>query len=186
MTHTSRRVPRAQLIGRAARRSRFGIATLLALGLLLTATACGMHVQTNHPYTPADGISLDVGTVHIRNLTIVSRAAGEGYLAGSMVSAESDALLAVSGKPIKTDGSDGAEFTADLPDPVSLGNGTLVVLTARPLITLKSADVRPGLTASLTLQFSNAGQVTVNTTVVDGLSPQYATISPTPSAAPSS
>ncbi len=186
MTHISRRVPRAQLIGRAVRGSRLTVATMLALGLVLTATACGMHVQTNNPYTPADGISIDVGTVHVRNLTIVSRAAGDGYLAGSMVSTEPEALLAVSGKPIKTDGSDGAAFTATLPDPVALGNGTLVVLTARPLITVKSADLKPGLTASVTLQFSNAGVVSINTTVVDGLSPQYSTISPTPSAAPSS
>jgi len=164
------------------RRARLGLATLMSLGLLLIASACGMDVQTNNPYTPADGVNLDVGTVHVRNLTVVSRAKGEGYLAGSMVSAEPEALLAVSGQPIKVDGSPGAEFTGTLPSPVALGNGTLVVLTSRPLITLKSADLMPGGTTTLTLQFSKAGEVTISTTVVDGMSAQYETISPTPSA----
>lgn len=166
----------------APRRTRLGLATVMATAMLVLGTACGMNVQTNNPYTPADGVNLDVGTVRVRNLTIVSRAKGEGYLAGSMVSSDPEALLAVSGKPIKSDGSPGAAFTGTMSAPVALGNGTLVVLTSRPLITFKSADLMPGGTTTITLQFSNAGEVTISTTVVDGTSPQYETISPTPSA----
>ena len=185
MTITSRPVPLAQLMGRATRLSRLGLATLLSLGLLLTASACGLNVQTNKPYTPADGVNLDVGSVRVRNLTIVSRTPGEGFLSASMVSSEPDALIAVSGVPIKSNDSSGAPFTGNMPNPIALGPGKLVVLTNGPLITFKSADIAPGLTASVTLKFSKAGEGTAITTIVSGTLPQYATISPTPSAASS-
>lgn len=154
---------------------------LLALGLLLSTSACGMQVQTNKPYTPAEGVNLDVGSVHVRNLMILSRADGAGFLSASLTSSDVDALTLVSGTPIKVDGSDGAAFTATLPDPVALGNGVLVVLTNRPFITITSADLKPGLTAKLVLQFSNAGEADVTVPVVDAAQPDYATLTPSPS-----
>jgi hypothetical protein len=183
----SRRIPRVPSLRHAhAHLSRVAAALLLLLGVVLSASACGMNVQTNNPYTPADGVNLDIGTVHVRNLMILSRTTGEGFLSASMVSADRDALVGVTGNPIKSDGADGAAFTATLPDPVALGNGTLIVLTNREFITLKSADLMPGLSAKLTLNFSQAGQVSIQVPIVDAQNPAYATITPTPSAAASS
>lgn len=173
-------------VGTASVRPRHGWAALLAiLGLLLTTAACGMDVQTNKPYTPSEGVNAEVTTgsyqdaVHVRNLLIISSAKGTGILSGAMVCNTSDALTGVSGKAIKTDGSDGAPITASSTS-VALGNGTLKVLTAGPLITVTSADLAPGLDAIVTLQFKNAGQSTLRVPVVDGTQPQYKSISPSP------
>lgn len=166
---------------------RVGAALLLVLGLLLASTGCGMHVQTNEPYTPADGINIDVGgpgtasVVHVRNLMIISRKPGSGVLSGSLVGDSRDSLTEVSGIALKMDGSDGAPFTATITDTVSLGNGALVVLTDRAPIPVTSADLAPGLTARVTLRFENAGETTLRIPVVDGNEPQYRSISPAPS-----
>jgi hypothetical protein len=52
---------------------------------------------------------------------------------------------------------------------------------------LKSADIVPGLDATVTLQFKNAGQSTLRVPIADGNQPQYRSItpSPSPSATPS-
>lgn len=166
------------------RTSRWAVALLLSLGLVVTASACGMNVQTMNPYTPAEGVNFDVGSIHVRNVMILSRVPGEGYLSASMVSAAPDALLSATGVTIKADGSEGTPLTIALPDPVAVGNNKMIVLTDRPLITVKSADLQQGLVAKLVFQFSKAGQVTTTAPVVDANQPAYATV--TPSATPSS
>jgi hypothetical protein len=160
---------------------------LLAIGLLLVSGACGQDVQTNRPYTPAEGVNIDVGdpanpdkVVHVRNLLIISWAPGEGVVSASIVTEDRDALTAVSGAPIKVDGTDGAPFTATIPNTVSLANGLQVVLTDQEPITVKSPDLMAGLDADVTLAFQNAGEVTVRVPIVDGNEAQYATLQPTP------
>ena len=185
MTNNVRRAPLVQSIGSASSRVvRLGAALLLTIGLLLSASACGMNVQTLNPYTPAEGVNFDVGSVHVRNVMILSRTPAEGYLSASMVSDDPDALLGVSGVVMKADGSEGSPLAVTLPNPVALGNNSMVVLTDRPLITVKSADLQSGLVVKLVFQFSKAGEVTTNAPVVDADQPAYATI--TPSATPSS
>lgn len=159
-----------------------GVAVVVLTGVLLAA--CGMRVQTNLPYTPADGVNFDVGQVKVRNLMILSRAPGEGYLSATLVASEADALVGVSGTAITVDGSDGTPITATLPAPIALEPGRAVVLTDQTLIVLRSADLKAGLTASLTLQFRTAGETTVRVPVVDGNQPDYATITPTPTPMP--
>lgn len=189
----------AQAADRRTRRA--GAALVLVLGLLLGSTACGMDVQTMQPYTPGEGVNVDVGAgeeggnnedgvVLVRNLLIISHGPGEGILSGSMVIDGNDALTGVSGTAIKTDGSPGAPLTATFPGTVTLPGNVLVVLTNGPLITVSSPDLAAGLEASVTLQFEKAGQATVRVPVVDGAAPQYRTITaspvPSPSASPSS
>jgi hypothetical protein len=53
-----------------------------------------------------------------------------------------------------------------------------VVLTDGPLITVKSADLEPGLTAEVTLEFTTAGSATFRVPVVDASAAQYSTITP--------
>lgn len=166
---------------------RGGASLLLVIGLLLVAGACGQDVQTNRPYTPADGVNLDVGdptmpnkVVHVRNLAIISHAPGEGILSGSIVTADRDALTAVSGAPLKADGTEGAPFTVTVPNTVSVANGALIVLTNQAPITLKSPDLAPGLDAIVTLAFQNAGEVTQRVPVLDGNTGPYVSLKPTP------
>jgi hypothetical protein len=155
--------------------------------VLAVAAACGMDAQTLRPYTPGEGVNVDVGNpsdakavVHVRNLLIVSKAAGEGIVSASLVTSGRDQLTGISGVPIKADGTEGAPFTATIPSTVSLANQLLVVLTDGTPITVKSPDIAPGLSATLTLTFQSAGQVTVKVPVADGNEPQYATITPAP------
>ena len=59
------------------------------------------------------------------------------------------------------------------------------MLTDRPLITVSQPG--PGARggrSTLTLQFKNAGEVTLLIPVVDGNEPHYATISPSPAPIP--
>jgi hypothetical protein len=166
---------------------RGGVSLLLVIGLLLVAGACGRDVQTDQPYTPAEGINIDVGdpanpneVVHVRNLLIISHAPGEGIVSGSIVTGGRDALTSVSGIPIKVDGTEGAPFTATIPNTVSIANGAQVVLTDQTPITVKSPDLMAGLDATMTLAFQNAGEVTLKVPIVDGNEPQYVTLKPTP------
>ncbi len=176
--------------GSRGQRLRTGGSLLLVLGLLFLVGACGRNVQTNQPYTPGAGINVDVGNpaqpskvVHVRNLMIISWAPGEGVISGSIVTADRDSLTAVTGIPIKADGSEGAPFTGTIPSTVSLANGVLVVLTAQPPISVKSPDIVPGLDAVLTLQFENAGEVTTRAPIVEGSDAEYVSLKP--SATPS-
>jgi hypothetical protein len=165
-----------------SRATRLAAVMLVTLSVAIT-TACGMSVQTSQPYTPAEGINVDVGGyagVKVRNLLVLSRTDGEGYLSGTLVSQQRNSLTAVTGKAIKADGTEGAPITATIPQQISLGNGLVVVLTNQQLIVLKSPDLKAGLTAQLTLEFSEAGQTTVIVPVVDAKQPPYSTISPAP------
>jgi hypothetical protein len=161
---------------------------LLVIGLLLVSAACGQDVQTNQPYTPAEGVNIDVGdpanpdkVVHVRNLLLISWAPGEAVLSGSVVTDDRDALTAVSGTPTKVDATEGAPFTATIPNTVSLANGHQVVLTDQEPITVKSPDLMAGLDAAVTLAFQNAGEVTLRVPVVDGNEAPYMSLKPTPS-----
>ena len=177
MTQTSR-----------ARAPRTLVATLLGTALLLLLSACGMDAQTAQPYTPAEGVNANVGpageAVQVRNLMILSREDGTGYLSASIVAQERDAMTAVAGKPFTPDGTAGTPFTVTLPDPVGLSPDVLVVLTDRPLIELKSPELIVGADAEVTLTFSTAGDLTIRVPIVDADQPDYKTITPSP--APSS
>ena len=163
-------------------------ALLLTMGLLLGTAACGNNAQTLQPYTPAEGVNLDVGNpadqrsvVHVRNLLIISKSRGQGVLSATLVTYGRDELTGVTGSAIKVGGTVGAPFTATLTSPVSFANGTPIVLTDGSPIVLRSADLAAGLTANVTLQFQTAGEATAIIPVVDGNEPQYATIKPAPS-----
>jgi hypothetical protein len=165
------------------------VAVLFTMGLVLVAGACGYGAQTLRPYTPAEGVNLDVGNradpksvVHVRNLLIVSKTPGQGVLSATIVTDGRDELTAVSGNAIKGDGSEGGSFTATLPNTLSFANGAAIVLTDGSPIVLSSADLAPGLTANLKLQFRNAGEATAVVPVADGNEPQYASITPAPAA----
>jgi hypothetical protein len=78
------------------------------------------------------------------------------------------------------DATEGAPFTATIPNTVSLANGLQVVLTDQAPVTVKSPDLMAGLDAIVTLAFQNAGEATLRVPVVDGNEAQYATLKPTP------
>lgn len=170
--------------GRSGRRvARAAAVVVLALGPVALTAGCGFDAQTNQPYTPADGTNLDVGTdgaLKVRNLVVVSRAKGEGFISASLIGNAEDQMTGVSVAPTKVDGTQGSAVTASPAQPLQLGGGSLVVLTNLPLLTVQSPDLVAGLSATVTLQFTKAGPVTLNAPVVDGTQGQWATISPSP------
>lgn len=176
------RARRAGDRSRAPRGVRGLAAVLLAAGLLLATAACGTDAQTLRPYTPAEGVNVDVGqgdtlrVVHVRNLLIISSAPGTGVLSASIVTDGRDELTAVTGNAIKSDGSPGGTLTVKLSDSVTFANGAQIVLTDRAPIAVVGQDLAPGLTANLTLTFANAGAVTVIAPVADGAEAQYKSI----------
>ena len=173
------------------------VAVALSAGLLLLVSACGFDAQTLVPYTPGNGVNVNVGdgpndqpiasTVQVRGLMVVSDQAGEGYLGASLYTEASDTLTAVTGYAIKMDGSQGSAITAVISSPIAISTSQLVVLADQPRITMTSADLAPGLSANLTLTFASAGSRQVLVPVVDGtIAPYNQVASPTPSASPSS
>ena len=169
--------------GTRTRATRGLAAMLVAIGLMGGSAACGFDIQTNRPYTPAQGINDNVGDppVQVRNLMVLSRENGVGYLSATITAAERDALVSVAGKPFKADSADGAPFTVGLRNPIGLAPDANVILTKGPLIELKSADLVVGLEAEVTLTFSTAGELKRRVVIVDADEQPYATISPTPS-----
>jgi hypothetical protein len=157
------------------------VAALLMVLAASVATACGFEQQTLRPYTPAEGVNFDVGGdrgVKVRNLMILSRTEGEGFLSATMVAGDRNQLTGISGKAIKSDGTDGAPLAATIQSPITLESGVPVILTDGPPITVRSPDLEAGLLAEVTLQFSPAGSTTVRIPVVDANEGPYASVSP--------
>jgi hypothetical protein len=69
------------------RRAAGALLGLLAGLALLATSGCGFDAQTLQPYTPAMGVNADVGAdrgIHVRNLLIVSRERGQGFVSASL------------------------------------------------------------------------------------------------------
>src|SRR3712207_2591902 len=88
-------------------------ASALLTAVLVLVGGCGLDAQTLQPYTPADGVNVNVGTVarvQVRNLLIISAEPGQGIVSASLTADAPDALVAVSGTASALDGS-GAPLT---------------------------------------------------------------------------
>ncbi|QIK71711.1 hypothetical protein G7070_04765 [Propioniciclava coleopterorum] len=153
-----------------------------AVGSALLLSGCGFGAQTLQPYTPAEGVNAQVGTVKVRNLVVVSDEQGKGYLSASLVSSANDTLVKVSGHPILLDGNAGSSLVVT-GTPVALSANSLAVLT-EPAATLQvsSSDLQPGLLAAITLEFASGAHETIQTPVLSPEDPVYATVSPAPAA----
>lgn len=163
-----------------------GLAAAAVLGAALTLSGCGLNVQTLQAYTPAHGVNIDQGTIKVRNLLIVAGQDGSGVLSASIVSSEPDSLVSVSGVAHRPDGTDASALTASLAAPVELKPGAMTVLTTpAPAITVSSPDLKPGLTAQMTLTFASGQQATSLVPVLSSEDPIYASVVPGTTAAPS-
>ncbi len=172
---------------------RLGLAAASA-GLLFGISACGFDAQTLQPYTPSDGVNIDVatgpdgkpvaGTIKVRGLMILAKAHNSGFLSASLTAREPDQLTAVSGTVLEPDGAPGPEITATLAGPVRIGPEAAVILTEQSPIQLKASTLPAGQLANLTLTFERAGTHQVQVPIIDGYNPTYRTVEPSVSAAP--
>ena len=163
--------------------TRAWVAVLMIVGLL---SATGCTYPTLRHYTPADGVNLEAGGLKVHNLMILSHQEGSGFLSATLTADQPDALTAVSGVALKPDYSVASTLTVSMPGPVAVGNQDMVILTKGPFITVKGQGLKAGLEADLTFQFEKAGDLKIRVPVVDGDLPEYATLTPVPSASPSS
>ena len=183
---------------RSGRPLRGLVGAAVGTAVLVAAAACGFNAQSLKPYTPSEGVNTSVGNsskgsvtniIEVRNLMILSRTAGEGFLSASLLTQGSDTLTGVTGYVIKTDGSQGSALTVTLASPIEVANNQLVVLTDQTEIPVTSSDLLAGGTANVTLTFANAGSKQIVVTVIDANFPPYNSVSPSPapsSASPSS
>lgn len=169
-------------------------AVTLTLGLTAGLSGCGFDVQTLQPYTPEAGVNTDVSTEQgvgpttvVRNLLVISRADGEGFLSAGLSVERPDELVDVTGVAIGPDGQRGAPLQVTLGGDYVLepAEGLVVLTTDRPVITVSGEGIVAGLTAELTLTFREGGTTTLAVPIVDGLAEDYATVTPAPAPTPS-
>lgn len=167
----------------STRRRRAAVAAALSLTVTLGLGGCGFDVQTLQPYTPSQGVNATVGEnedLMVRNLTVISRAKGTGFLSGTLTSYSEARLTGVSGTALAADGNTAGTLSVALPGPVELAPGNAVVLTDGTEITVTGQGLEAGLTAELTLDFGSVGSTTLQVPVVDGDLPEFSTVSPSP------
>ena len=145
---------------------------VLALAAVLSLGACATRspMQTTEPYSPADGVPVDLGSVQLRGLVVVSKAKGEaGALVGQVVNnATKPARLTIttpSGSPVQVEAKPGS---------TTLGTDEQV--------TIGTVSVVPGSTLRIAVD-SDAGGTAEATVPVLAPNGYYSTI--TPSAATS-
>ena len=174
------RRPTGRAGGRAARTAA---ALLLSLGLAGGAAGCGFDAQLLKAYHPADGPNIDVGedgSLKVRNLQVVSRTEGEGFISATIVSTATDRLTGLTVAPQTLQGVAGPAVQAELPAPIEIGGPILVLTDKQPLITVSAPELLAGSSASIVMSFEKAGQVSLNAPVVDGTVAPWTTISPSP------
>lgn len=148
-------------MGRPTRthRVRTAAAALAAVGALALG-GCGMDVQTLQPDNNVPGVMVDLDGFKGRNLIVVADTSGRGVVSGSLVSAENDAITAVTAEAISESGA-ASPLTVSFKSPVELPANKLVVLSdlASP-VTLQGSALKPGLTATIRLDLKSGKTVT--------------------------
>ncbi|MDN5724856.1 MAG: hypothetical protein L0G99_02840 [Propionibacteriales bacterium] len=150
---------------------RMAAMTAVTVGLLLGLGAC--QFQTLQRYNPADGVNVDVGSVKVRNVSVLVTAAGQGVLSGTVTADNAERLTSVNGVALLPDGSPGSQLQSAMPEPVEIPAKTPVVLTDINPIRLTGSDLKAGQLARITFTFAGGGSTEVTVPVLDKNSPEY-------------
>lgn len=145
--------------------------------------------QTLVPYTQAAGVNNgpnadnpdpgDDRYVAVGNLLIVVTEPGSGFLSGSFTARnEPVSLRDVAGAPIRAGGAAGTAFVVSGGTRLDIPARTMVVLTDKPAITLRSPDLVAGLTAEVVLTFDRGDAVRLKVPVYSAALPGFATVTP--------
>ena len=75
-------------------RRRIALAAVLAAGLILGTTGCGLFAPqaTLIPYDASDGVSVNVGALEVRNALVISPKGTDGALVGVFINTSKKAL----------------------------------------------------------------------------------------------
>jgi len=148
------------------------LATSVAAAAVLSGCQVMSPVQTTVPYQAANGVSVDLGAVQIRDLVVVSRAKGEaGTLSGMVVN--------TSAQPITISFAAGAAGDSVLAQAPADKQARLSGVAGTAPVTLPSVDAAPGGIIRLTVSTPAGGtsEVSVPVLLPDGI---YANITPAP------
>ena len=150
---------------RVARRLVPLAAAAAALGL----SGCQLTnpIQTNQPYTPADGVAVDLSQVQIRDLVVVAdKKGGPGTLSGSVVNQ--------GGQQVRVNFAGEGGASADLQVPAY----STERMSGTTPVTLSTVNADPGGVTTLQVTTQGAGTNIVQVPVVAAQG-YYETLAPT-------
>jgi hypothetical protein len=150
-------------------------ATLAGALLALSGCQAMSPIRTDVPFQPADGVAVDLGDVHIRDLVVIASAKGEvGTLSGLVVNKGTEPVTIT----FATGTADGSGPAAQANIPAGEAARLSGVEGTTP-VTLPSIDAAPGDMIRMTVSTpaSGASQLSVPVLPPTGY---YATIAPAP------
>ena len=168
-------------------RARIAASVVLAAGILLGTSACGFFAPqaTSIQYNASDGVSGDVGEIHVRNAMLFST---DGELANLIVSVvnPTDTLKQVL---VQYESSTG-QVSQDI--PVEANTTVTFGTDGAPSVVLENMDSQPGSLFPVFFQYGEETGIELLVPVLtgsqeayDGLLPTLApTETPTPTATP--
>lgn len=163
-------------------RARIAASVVLAAGILLGTSACGFFAPqaTLIQYNASDGVSGDVGQIHIRNALLLST---DGELANLVVSVvnTTDTLQSLRVQYESSTGTVSQDVPVEANTTVTLGTD------GAASVVLENMDSQPGSLFPVFFQYGEETGTELLVPVLSGSQDEYSTLLPTlePTVAPS-
>ena len=136
---------------------------LLAIPALALAAGCaaGQNAQTLQPYSPADGIVANSGTIRVLNALVVADPAGNTGVVSMTIVNRGNRLDSLTNL---ASGNGTVDFTGtrNLPPQVAVRFGA----TTDPSATINNLTAKPGQAITLTLSFLRSRPLRISTVVL--------------------
>ena len=164
-------------------RRRIAVAAVLAAGLVLGTTGCGLFAPqaTLIPYDASDGVSLNLGHLEVRNALVISPKGTDGTLIGVFINTSKQPLDVTveytshaSGKAT----SETVEIDLTPGQVTSLGNPGV------PQKVLEGLDVAPGALAKVFVSYTDVAGKYVSLPVLINSDGVYKGDAPSPTPTP--
>ena len=141
---------------------------VVVLALALAGCSQTNPIQTDRPYSAADGVRVVLGDVRAENLLAVTSAAGAaGALSGALVNS------AASEVPVTlTVGDSSEKVTVPAHGSVLIGTGS----DTGQHVPVPTVTAAPGALLDVTISTPQAGTVHVQVPVLDAANPQYTAV----------
>lgn len=157
-------------------RARLGAAALLTV-VAMALVGCVGKVQTQIPYDPSDGVGVEVGSVRVLNLIVLTEDGEDGNLIGAAVNhGDRDVELVFQYGP----SGDRTEVAVDVPADATVHLGT----GEEGQLLLPGIDRQPGDLIEIYVQYGDEQGALARVPVLDGALPEYADHLPTPMPTP--
>ncbi|WP_166805448.1 hypothetical protein [Cryobacterium sp. Hb1] len=156
-------------------RARIAASVVLAAGILLGTSACGFFAPpaTSIAYNASDGVSGDVGEIHIRNALLIST---DGELANLVVSVvnPTDALQTLLVQYESSTGKVSQQVPVEANTTVTFGT------EGAPSVVLDNMASQPGSLFPVFFQYGEETGIELLLPVLSGAQSEYSTLLPTP------